>query len=398
MSDSCNQGVCQGVPLDADGDGFVPTDCGGEDCDDSDFLTNPDAEELCNGKDNNCDGLVDMVGTDLCNYEAICQEGNLVYCTGAQGPVVVPSVIDVNTLWCARQSPLILQGDAVVLADTALTVGPCVRFEAADGTHLNVRGNLEVKGDQSYPAVFTSNSNTPQRGSWGGIRIQNCQGGKAFISGAIIEYASSGFSVESCRQGGPFQIVDSIFQENETAFSGYAGEVEPLIVEIRRTKIYNNTCGSSQADKVFYDSEFTGNDEALCRTERISLYDCTVTGNVVGLRGGRGTVQNCIIANNSEAGILNMDEGFVITGNTIIENGTGIIASAYDGNVSPAHQNTICDNTDYDIQMATSFNLDATNNWWCTTDPDVIKSRIWDVYDDANLGRVIFEPFLEEEP
>lgn len=41
--------------IDADGDGYF----GEEDCDDQDAQTNPNAEELCDGVDNNCDGQVD---------------------------------------------------------------------------------------------------------------------------------------------------------------------------------------------------------------------------------------------------------------------------------------------------------------------------------------------------
>ena len=43
-------------PDDADGDGFTPAD---GDCNDSDDSMYPGAEELCNGQDNDCDGLLD---------------------------------------------------------------------------------------------------------------------------------------------------------------------------------------------------------------------------------------------------------------------------------------------------------------------------------------------------
>jgi len=45
---------------DKDGDGYGGEACGGEDCDDTDPDTNPDAAEICcDGKDNNCDGVID---------------------------------------------------------------------------------------------------------------------------------------------------------------------------------------------------------------------------------------------------------------------------------------------------------------------------------------------------
>jgi hypothetical protein len=67
MNDVCSGGICSGVPLDADGDGYVSKDCGGDDCDDSNPNVNPGATEGCcledscfDGIDNNCNGLIDQ--------------------------------------------------------------------------------------------------------------------------------------------------------------------------------------------------------------------------------------------------------------------------------------------------------------------------------------------------
>lgn len=44
---------------DADLDGFSDSACGGSDCNDSDDTINPDAIEICNGVDDNCNFFTD---------------------------------------------------------------------------------------------------------------------------------------------------------------------------------------------------------------------------------------------------------------------------------------------------------------------------------------------------
>ncbi|NIP40893.1 MAG: DUF2341 domain-containing protein, partial [Candidatus Aenigmarchaeota archaeon] len=82
---------CDGMvdeDFDMDGDGYKT--CGEQmDCDDSDFEINPGMEEVCDdGKDNNCDGLVDMEepicfckdndgdGYDICQPDIDCDDGD----------------------------------------------------------------------------------------------------------------------------------------------------------------------------------------------------------------------------------------------------------------------------------------------------------------------------------
>lgn len=53
---------CDGIidNVDADGDGYVDAACGGNDCDDTNFSVNPQGFEVCtNGIDDDCDGMVD---------------------------------------------------------------------------------------------------------------------------------------------------------------------------------------------------------------------------------------------------------------------------------------------------------------------------------------------------
>ena len=47
------------MDCDADDDGYAATECGGSDCDDLDATHSPNTEELCNGLDDDCNGLPD---------------------------------------------------------------------------------------------------------------------------------------------------------------------------------------------------------------------------------------------------------------------------------------------------------------------------------------------------
>lgn len=48
-----------GPDCDLDKDGHDAESCGGDDCDDSDATMNPDAKEVCDHKDNDCDDEID---------------------------------------------------------------------------------------------------------------------------------------------------------------------------------------------------------------------------------------------------------------------------------------------------------------------------------------------------
>ncbi len=104
MNDVCASGSCQGIPLDADGDGAVADGCfGGDDCCDSGteavpgctaasaaqinkgvFEGTSNAGSCADGIDNDCDGLLDAAdpGCQVCSGDPDCDDGNV--CNGSE--------------------------------------------------------------------------------------------------------------------------------------------------------------------------------------------------------------------------------------------------------------------------------------------------------------------------
>jgi len=286
-----------------------------------------------------------------------------------------------NTTYSLSNSPYIVTDNLVLFPNVTLTIEPGVELKFESGKYFEVRGELIAIGTQSSRIIFTSNSNSPSKGDWAGIRVKNSLGAKASFEYSDFKYASSSNTSDCCWNGGPIYYSHCRFEENTFAMTGYTG----YDINIDDSEFINNTYGITSADKVINNSSFTGNDYGLYQTERIDVNNSTFTNNGTALDGGRGLLQNSTITNNT-VGVDSFFEGFEIRNNVISNNGTGIKTSNYGGYTPPIKNNEICDNTAYNVENLDNINKDLTDNCWCTQVESTIESKLKDGYDDVNLG------------
>lgn len=114
------------------------------------------------------------------------------------------------------------------------------------------------------------------------------------------------------------------------------------------------------------------------------------------------TVENNLIIGNSKGISIDLTEVFgggtftpTIGNNTISGNLIGISLTELGYDATPTIQNNnLQNNSNYNFYLSAPNNVNATNNWWGTTNQSVISNSIYDFKNDFNLGIVTFVPFL----
>ena len=105
-----------------------------------------------------------------------------------------------NTTWTKANSPYIVKSDIVVFPGITLSIEPG-RVMFADSVGLEFRqANLFAVGTITDSITFTSNSNKPVAGSWGGITIGTGSGdtSKAKISYCNFKFGAAYLTGNNC--------------------------------------------------------------------------------------------------------------------------------------------------------------------------------------------------------
>jgi hypothetical protein len=103
------------------------------------------------------------------------------------------------------------------------------------------------------------------------------------------------------------------------------------------------------------------------------ITDSVITNNTVGAVGTFGNIKGSTIANNSQIGVCIISVDEEITQNNIYGNGVF----------------NVVNNVPFTVK-----NVNATRNWWGTTNKTLIETSIYDYYEDYNLSIILVEPLL----
>ncbi len=325
-------------------------------------------------------------------------------CSPVQASTEISGVISADTTWTKANSPYTITAKTLIDKGVTLTIEPGVtvnmNFDSGSQIYLQVSGTLIAKGTSSEKIYFNggkfkftadSPSYNEQTGSGSIIEnavisstIERCltiQGTAPKIANNVINgqvyidycspqilnnYVTGGISVS-----GGASVISKNTITTKGVTVGYLDESQTILISENTisdcyTGIQVNTVGAGPF-----------NPSALIIEKNL------IKNNQVGIRVGvmvSPTIRNNTIINNSEVGLNILDfkeSNYIIKFNNFANNG---------------------DNGKYSLYLSqwSKLDIDATENWWGTTDQATISQSIYDYKNNFDVGTVNFTPFLTE--
>lgn len=350
-----------------------------------------------------------------------------------KGETQVSGILTSDTTWNKTDSPYLLTGNILVEKGVTLTVEAETTLSFND-YYIRVNGSLSIQSDVTINiepgfggSFIQVNGLLTMKGTkTNPIKVNGAGYSYAWI--APLEYSSIIFQPsstnwnEQTNQGSTIEntilsktniiiknspkITNCQFlNESEITISGgsptitknyFTGQID---IKGGSPTISNNNIENGQ---IFYNSDYNG-DFITISNNVISDARGESSGTGIwflgGSYGGHVLVENNLITN-SDVGIMIMNPNkndlkttLTIQKNTIANNIKGItINNRYSPTIT--NNNFINNPTNLELTRDAKLDINASNNWWGTTNTQVISQSIIDFEEDFNLGKVTFIPIL----
>ena len=303
----------------------------------------------------------------------------------------VANHIHSNTTWTQAGGPYVVIGEIIIdnLITLSIEAGTELSFSGNFG--INVYGQLLVQGsEQNRIELYPINAVS---GSWRGIKLYiNNISAPSHLEHCKIAYATTGISIENLNSPNASPpIISDLSIQKTTQYGVYINNSEVNIENsiIRNYSGYGIYINGTSSNVALNGCVITQQEASKIRTGT-GLY----TGS-----GAISTVYNSNISLNSIGVDIQNNTFHTIQNSIITLNNNGIQTNSTSlGNLS-IHNNDIKDNINWNVNLSgnTTSQLSCINNWWGTTDSSGIALKIYDYYDNSNLGKVLFYPFDSSE-
>ena len=329
----------------------------------------------------------------------------------AQASTNFYGIISSDTTWLKENSPYVLTGAVAVAHGVTLTIEPGVTVNFNDN-YLEVNGTLIAIGTSSDPIQFNggkidfaSVSNGWNQQTSSGSRIEN-----AFLN-STLQTIDVPLKLAYNTITSPLSLCGSSIVSDNTIKSGLSvSEGSPVI----SNNIFINSPLSTTATKssgympIITNNTITGQG-IVCYGGTMGvggyayIFGNSISGCATAISGGASIIEKNYLFNNQLA--IDTLSGTILN-NTITNNVQGINIGRDEiyffgfgelpNNPTIAYNN-FQSNTNYAVYTTASNNINATYNWWGTTDTELIHQQIYDYRNDFSIGNVTFDPLLTEQ-
>ena len=317
-------------------------------------------------------------------------------------------LLNVDATWTTEGSPYTLTGTLIINGSATLTIQPGVTVDLGN-YQIEVEGVLNAQGTSGDRLVFSGSSSSAA------IEF-------SFSNyGSTIENANF-YSVSVLIQSGSPTISGNYFVSNSSSSIITVYDASPLIFDNTISILYGDGIAVYSGSATISNNLIAGQGQYygvyVAGSASAHIFNNTITACYSGiLTEGVSDIQENNVINNLHDGVCSDDSTSTIENNAIAGNLCGVsgvgnienntITDNQAGIWGPSPAGTIVYNNIYgnynttltpiavqNIHLTDSNNINATYNWWGSTDIQAINQTIWDSKNATNLGTVLFVPFL----